>query len=277
LDLLEALILGIVQGATEFLPISSSGHLVLVPWWLGWDNPSLLFDLVLHLGTLVAVLSYFWRDWLTLLRTAARTAPQIRSIRTLMNQDPDARLLILLIMGTIPAVIIGGVFSSIFEAAYANPTEVAAELLVTATILVLTERYRSADRPIAYFTIRDALFVGLAQAFAIFPGISRSGTTIGAGMWRGLSRSEAARFSFLLSVPIIIGAAGYESMKVILDGETISSEELTAMAVGFTAAMVVGYLSIWFLMRLLRQRRLYGFAVYCAVVGTLSLLVALFS
>lgn len=276
MDLLEALILGIVQGATEFLPISSSGHLVLVPWWFGWDNPSLFFDLILHLGTLVAVLSYFWRDWLTLLRTALRIAPQIRSIKNVMNQDPDARLLILLIVATVPAAAIGAIFSGVFEAAYANPKQVAAELLVTAAILVSTERFRSADRPVTALSIREAVVVGLAQALAIFPGISRSGTTIATGMWRGLSRSEAARFSFLLSAPIIFGAAAWQTLQVILDGETISSDELTAMAVGFTASLIVGYLSIWGLMRLLRQRRLYGFAIYCALVGTISLLVALF-
>jgi undecaprenyl-diphosphatase len=270
-DLLKALILGILQGATEFLPISSSGHLVLVPWWLGWDESPLVFDVVVHLGTLVAVLVYFWRDWLTLLRAGFRALQN----RTLSDLDPDARLLLLLVIGTIPAAIFGALLENVFEAAFAEPRATAAFLLVTAALLVFSERRYAANRTLHDLTPTDALFIGAAQAFAIFPGISRSGSTIAAGITRGLSRPLAARFSFLLATPIIMGAGAKQALDVLTGDVIVGSDLVGALIVGFVAAAVVGYASIWFLLRLIQTRRLYGFAVYCAVFGTVSLLVAL--
>lgn len=271
MDLLKALILGILQGATEFLPISSSGHLVLVPWWLGWDESPLVFDVVVHLGTLVAVLVYFWRDWLTLLRAGFRVLQN----RTLSDLDPDARLLLLLAVGTIPAAVIGALLDDVFEAAFGEPRAVAAFLLLTAALLVFSERRYAAHRTLHDLTPADALIIGAAQAFAIFPGISRSGSTIAAGMTRGLSRPLAARFSFLLATPIILGAGAKQAFDVLTGDVTVGSDLVGALVVGFVAAAVVGYASIWFLMRLVQTRRLYGFAAYCAVFGAVSLLVAL--
>lgn len=270
MDLLEALILGIVQGATEFLPVSSSGHLVLVPWWLGFEDQPLFFDVVLHLGTLVAVLVYFWRDWLTLARAG------ITALRNRTLQDPDARLLLLIVIGTIPAALAGVLLEGVFEAAFAEPRAAALFLFVTAGLLVLGERLHAADRPLSDLTIRDALVIGTAQAFAIFPGISRSGSTIAVGIMRGLPRPVAARFSFLLATPIIFGAGAKQGLDVLTGSVTIGDDMTGPLVVGFLAAVVVGLMSIWFLMRLLQVRRLYGFAVYCAVFGALSLLVALF-
>ncbi len=271
MDLLRALVLGIVQGATEFLPISSSGHLVLVPWWLGWDEPPLTFDVVLHLGTLVAVLIYFWRDWLTLLRAG------LRALRNRTFQDPDARLLLLLIVGTIPAALAGALLEGLFESAFSDPPLVAGFLLVTALVLVLSERVYTADRTLDDLTTRDALIIGLAQACAIFPGISRSGSTIATGIWRRLPRAVSARFSFLLSTPIIAGAGAKQGLDLLTGNLTIGQDMVTPLIAGFCAAAVVGFVCIWFLLRLLQRRRLVGFAVYCAAFGTLSLLVALFS
>jgi undecaprenyl-diphosphatase len=271
-DLLRALILGLLQGATEFLPVSSSGHLVLVPWWLGWDEPSLVFDVVLHLGTLMAVLVYFWRDWLTVLR-AGWNALRDRSL-----QDPDARLLLLIILGTVPAALAGALLESMFESAFSDPPLVAFFLLITALLLVLSEHRHVADRPLSDLQARDALTVGVAQAFAIFPGLSRSGSTIAAGLWRGLSRPAAARFSFLLATPIILGTGAKQLLlDVVLGDAAIGHDMVAPMIVGFIAAAITGYACIWFLLRLLQRRRLYGFAVYCAAFGTLSLLVALLS
>ncbi|MCD4684384.1 MAG: undecaprenyl-diphosphate phosphatase [Anaerolineae bacterium] len=272
LDLLKALILGILQGATEFLPISSSGHLVLVPWWLGWDKPPLVFDVVVHLGTLVAVLMYFWRDWLTLLQAGFRVLQK----RTLSDLEPDARLLLLLVVGTLPAAVIGVLLEAVFEAAFAEPRAAAAFLLLTAALLVFSERRYTAHRTLHDLTPVDALIVGVTQAFAIFPGISRSGSTIAAGITRGLSRPLAARFSFLLATPIIMGAGAKQVLDVLIGDVTVGRDLVGALGVGFVAAAVVGYASIWFLMRLIQARRLYGFAAYCAVFGTVSLLVALF-
>lgn len=271
MDLLQALILGILQGATEFLPISSSGHLVLLPWWLGWAEPPLVFDVVVHLGTLVAVLVYFRRDWLTFGRAG------LDALRHHSTEDPDARLLGWIALGTIPAAFAGLLFKDMFEAAFDHPPLVAAFLLVTALVLVVSERYYAAQRNLDNLNARDALTIGLAQAVAIFPGISRSGSTIAAGIGRGLPRPDSARFSFLLAPPVIFGA-GFKEMLDVVTGEAAVGQDLVLpMMAGFVAAAIVGYGCIWFLMRLLQRRRLYGFAMYCAAFGTLSLLVALFS
>lgn len=271
MDLLKALILGIVQGATEFLPVSSSAHLVLVPWWFGWDLPPLVFDIVLHLGTLLAVLVYFWRDWLTLARAG------LRMLLTRSTQDPDARLLLLIIAGTIPAAVIGYLFEDQFESAFSDPAGVAAQLWITALLLVFCERYHSSDRTLDTLTTGDAILVGLAQAAAIVPGISRSGSTIATGMARGYARPAAARFSFLLSAPIIFGAGSKQGLDVLTGDLIIGHDMISPMIVGFVSSAVVGFICIWGLLRMLQRRRLYGFAAYCAVFGTLSLLVALLS
>lgn len=270
-DLLKALVLGILQGATEFLPISSSGHLVLVPWWLNWSEPPLIFDVVVHLGTLVAVLIYFWRDWLALLRAG------VHALRSRTVQDPDTRLLLLILLGTVPAAVAGALLEDVFESAFSKPSLVAAFLLVTALVLVLSERARAAKRGLEDLTTRDALVVGAAQALAIFPGISRSGSTIAAGMMRGLPRPVAARFSFLLATPIIFGAGAKQGLDVIMGDAHVGQALIGPLVVGFVAAALVGYVCIWGLLRLLQRRRLYGFAVYCAAFGVLSLLVALFA
>lgn len=277
MDLLKALILGLLQGATEFLPISSSGHLVLVPWWFGWQESPLIFDVVVHLGTLVAVLVYFWRDWLTLTRAGIHALRNSANL-TYLTQDPDARLVLWLIVGTIPAAVAGMLFEDIFEAAFAEPPLAAFFLLITALLLVFSERRHTAEYTLNDMTAVDVLLIGTAQALAIFPGISRSGSTIAAGMWRGLPRPAAARFSFLLATPIILGA-GFKQVvfDVLTEETTVEQGMIVPLVIGFVAAVVMGYICIWFLLRLLQQRRLYGFAIYCAVVGTVSLLVALFS
>lgn len=271
MDLLRAIFLGTLQGATEFLPISSSGHLVLVPWWLGWDESPLVFDIVLHLGTLVAVLAYFWRDWLTLLR-AGWTALRTRSF-----QDPDARLLLFLVLGTIPAALAGLLLEDFFASVFGEPWVVGIFLLITAALLAASERLYSTTNALSCMTARNALAIGLAQACAILPGLSRSGSTIATGMWLGYSRPAAARFSFLLAAPITFGAGFKQVLDVLFGNETIARDMVAPMIVGFIAALIIGYLCIWFLLRLVQRRRLYGFALYCAVFGTLSLLVALLS
>lgn len=275
MDLIEAIVLGILQGATEFLPVSSSGHLVLVPWYLGWDDPPLTFDVVVHLGTLVAVLVYFWRDWLTLIR-AGWTALKTRSIHHNPDQELDARLLALLLVGTVPAALAGLFLESKFDR-LSEPPVVAALLLVTAGLLAFSERHLTADRSLGDLTLRDALTIGLAQAFAILPGISRSGSTIAAGIARGLPRASAARYSFLLGTPIILGAGAKQMLDLLLSNEPLGDGMALALVAGFLSAALVGYACVWFLMRLLQRTRLYGFAIYCAVFGTLSLLVALLS
>ncbi len=183
----------------------------------------------------------------------------------------------MLVLGTIPAALVGGLLEDQIASVFGRPALVAVLLLVTALLLVFSERHYTADRSLSDLSARDALFVGAAQALAILPGISRSGSTIAAGILRGTPRAVAARFSFLLAAPIIFGAGIKQALDLLLTDENLAEGMESAMAVGFISAAVVGFLCIWFLMRLLQRQRLYGFAVYCAVFGTLSLLVALFS
>jgi undecaprenyl-diphosphatase len=280
-NLFQALLLGILQGASEFLPISSSGHLVLVPWLLNWPAPGLTFDAVVHWGTAAAVVAYFWRDWVTLVGAAIHTLRETGFFRrnpVSRGAEPsqgstDARLAWLILLGTIPAAVIGYLFDDFFETMFARPVAAAGFLLVTAALLTASERIGRREHDLDSLTWSDALLVGLAQALAIFPGVSRSGATIAAGLTRNLKRASAARFSFLLATPIIL-AAGLFKLVDLAEAGGLASQG-SALILGFVAAAVVGYGCIHFLMRYLQQRRLYPFAVYCAVAGILCLLVAL--
>lgn len=263
MSIIEAIVLGIVQGLTEFIPVSSSAHLVLVPWWLGWDPPPLSFDTFLHLGTLLAVVTYFWRDWWDL---AQAVIDRLRG----RGDDAKWRLAVAIVVGTIPAAIIGYLFESYFEAMFGEPALVAAMLLVTGVILIFAEAWKRGGLPLASIRLSDAALIGLAQAVAIVPGISRSGATIATGLLRGLDRPAAARYSFLLSAPIIFGA-GIFQLKSLAEGG-IDSIGVTPLIVGFIAAALSGFLAIRFLMRYLQTRSLYLFAGYVWVFGTLSLL-----
>jgi undecaprenyl-diphosphatase len=278
MNLFQALILGIIQGATEFLPVSSSGHLVLAPWLLGWNHPEsawyldpkdpfqLAFDVVLHLGTILAVLIYFWRDWLDLIQGVFHAARR----RTI--DDPKAKLALLIVLGTIPAALIGFTLDEFFESMFQQETAAAAFLLVTATFLFLTERLGRRERDLEQITWLDALLIGLGQALAIFPGISRSGATIATGLTRGLKREPAARFSFLLATPIILGAGAFKILDLAQAGDLTG--RAPALAVGFLGAGIVGFGCIHFLMCYLQRHSLYPFAIYCAALSSISLIIA---
>ena len=266
MDILQALILGIVQGATEFLPVSSSGHLVLVPWWLGWNPPGLVFDTTLHLGTIVAVIVYFYRDLLDIV---------VAWLHGLAGRGmtPKAWLGWWLILGTIPAAVLGFLFEDFFESMFGTPPVVAALLVVTGVILAVSERLGRRRRALDKLGWLDAVIIGCAQAVAIAPGISRSGTTIAAGLLRGLRREEAARFSFLLSIPVIVGAGLMQLLHLAREAQPAG--QTTLLAIGFVAAAVTGYVAIRFMLRYLEQRSLYPFAIYCWVAGAVSLIAAL--
>lgn len=259
----QAILLGILQGVTEFLPVSSSGHLVIVPYLLGWPDPGLAMDTLLHLGSLVAIVAFFWSDLWRLFHAG------IGSLRQHSLADPQARVAWGVVVATVPAALLGFLFEDSVERLFGAPMAAAAFLLGTALLLVLSEVLGSRQRPITSLSWLDALFIGLAQALAIVPGLSRSGSTIAAGLFAGLRREDAARFSFLLSVPIILGSGLYQLAKLVVGGWTGIS--MTAVLVGMVAAGVSGYLAIAGLMTLVRRRSLYGFAAYCAVFGTLVL------
>ncbi len=267
MSLIHALLLGLLQGATEFLPVSSSGHLVLVPWFLGWPAPGLAYDALVHWGTAVAVVGYFWQDWAALL-TAAWRALRRRSLA-----DPQARLFALLILGTVPGALIGWLLEDFFEGMFGRPAAASAFLLVTAAVLALSERLSTRGRGTEDLSWSDALVVGLAQAAAILPGLSRSGMTIAAGMGRGLRRESAARFSFLLSTPIILGAGLLQVWDLVQAGELMA--QVPVLAVGFLSALVSGLACIHYLLRYLQRHPLYPFALYCAGLGIVGLTIAL--
>ena len=265
MSVIQAIILGIVQGATEFIPVSSSGHLVLVPWLLGWDPPGLVFDTVVHWGTLVAVLGFFWRDWSVLIWG---------SIRGAVARDwsrPQLRMVCLLAAGTLPAATIGFVFEDFFESLFGEPGWVSVFLLVTAVILAVSERLGRRSRKLEELRIGDALVIGLGQAAAIAPGISRSGSTIAAGLFRGFGRADAAKFSFLLATPVIIGAGLFKLLGLV--GATDLAASIPTLVAGFLASAVCGYACIGALLRFLQRHTLYVFSVYCVLLGCFCLVV----
>ncbi len=249
--MLTAAAWGLIQGLTEFLPISSSGHLILVPALFGFDEPSLAASVMLHLGTLVAVLAYYRSDLLRLFHL--RTDPESR------------RVLMLLVVGTIPAAIVGFSLSGPIEVVFSEPWLVAVALMVTGVILLFTSLVGRGVRRLAEGRWTDGVVVGLSQAFALLPGISRSGMTISAGMAQGFERREAARYSFLLSIPAIAGAALVDGLDLVREGG-FSTDLLVGMAV----AAVVGYLAIAGLLRVLTRVGLLPFAAYCLVFGAVA-------
>ncbi len=274
MNILHAIILGIVQGLTEFIPVSSSAHLVLVPWVFGWPAPGLLFDTMLHWGTLTAVVAYFWRDWISIIRGFFRSltahGPWNSSTHGRLA-DADSRLAWGIIIGSLPAVVFGVLFEAFFESLFGSPAAVAVFLLVTAGILTLSERLGSRTRSLKTLTMTDAVAVGFAQAVAIAPGISRSGATIAAGLARGLKREDAARYSFLLSTPIIFGAGLKQLLDVVTSGASAAAPWGAVLA-GTLAAALSGYLCIRFLLAYLRSGKLYVFAAYLVMVSVAILI-----
>lgn len=270
LELIQAIILGIVQGLTEFLPVSSSGHLLLGQFFLGLNQNrfGLSFDVALHMGTLVAIISYFWRD---LIRMAHAF---LRSFTHRDLDDPDQRLAYLVITSTVPAALIGFLFEGFFEGAARSPWVVVFNLVLVGILFIVGEAVGSHSRRASKLGFGEALVIGLAQATALVPGVSRSGATITLGLFLGLRREEAARFSFLMSVPIIAGAGTLQAAQVIATG--MDAQQIALFAVGFIVSAVVGYVTIRFLLNYLIDHSLRAFAYYrfalAAVVVVLLLL-----
>ena len=259
----QAIIYGIVQGLTEFLPVSSTAHLILLPWVAGWPDPGLSFDVALHLGTLIALLIYFRADWIALISSA------LGIIRG-RPQAPDARMAMQIVIATIPGAIAGALFEHKVEDALRAPQVIALMLIALALVLVVAEWMGRRKKSLDEISWGDAITVGVAQAFAIIPGVSRSGVTITAGLFRGMKRDTAARFSFYLSTPIIAGAVAKRSLEILKAGATI--EQLTPFIIGILASGIVGYLAIAFLMRYLQTRTTYVFVYYRIALGIAVLL-----
>ncbi len=263
---LQAVVIGIIQGLTEFLPISSSAHLIVVPQLLGWNDPFLNsneFDVMLHLGTLAALLVYFGRDLAGLARAFGYSVRQRR-----IGGDPQRRLAWLLLLTVIPAALLGVALEEFFDTFFRDELGVdGVLLLVGAGLLALAERFGSRARDLDRLRARDALAIGLAQAFALFPGISRSGITIAAGLFVGLDRPAAARFAFLMGTPIIAGA-GLWKLRSLLSGE-VGPFDPTVLFVGMAAAAISGLLAIGFLLAYLQRRSTALFIGYRVVFALL--------
>lgn len=263
MTLFYSLLLGIVQGLTEFIPISSTAHLLIVEYLLHLPATdfSLAFDVLVQLGTLLALIIYFWRDWLSL----------IKAFFAVPFSTDENRLAWYVIIASIPALLAGFLLRHAIEGLFKTPLiEACIRLFSAAILLALAEYFGKRTRRIDGLTWLDALIVGLFQILAVFPGASRSGTTISGGMLRGFDRPSAARFAFLISAPVMLAAGAYEALGLLkLPGFT---SFLPGLAIGFVAAAIVGWLAIGWLLGYLNRHSLYVFAAYCAVLGLLALL-----
>jgi undecaprenyl-diphosphatase len=254
----QAIVLGIVQGLTEFLPVSSSGHLILIPWLLKWQvDPGLAFDVVLHLGTLLALIVFYWREWLEM-------------GLSLVNGDRvRRRLLFLLIVASVPGAIIGVLLEKQAETIFRSPVLIAVTLATLGIILWAADAFGSKKRKIDDLTFVDALLIGLSQALAIIPGVSRSGATITTARMLGIERADAANFSFLMATPIIAGAGLHEAHKAFSSGLT------PQLGWGFGASAVFGLIAIVWLLNYVRTNTYRPFAIYRIVLAAIVVAVAL--
>ena len=263
MTILQSILLGIIQGLTEFLPISSSAHLVITPYLLGWEIPpqeAFIFDVLVQLGTLLAVIVFFWKDLYSII---------LGVINGLIHKnplsEPASRLGWVLVLATVPAVIAGALLKNPIERLFGNPVATGILLFGTAALLVIAEIFGKRIRQIEAISFLDALIIGLFQTISLLPGISRSGSTISGGMIRNLDRPSAARFSFLMSIPVMLGAGTL----AIVDLSHLPnfSTQIPTLIIGFITSAVVGYFSIRWLLTYLVTRRLFPFAIYCIAVA----------
>jgi len=270
MTLFQAIFLGIIQGLTEFLPISSSAHLVLTPYLLGWQmapDEAFVFNVLVQMGTLLAVIVYFWKDFWGIGQEMVGNLLQGKPFAS-----SQSRLGWLIILATLPAGVIGLAIKDLVEAAFASHIATAIFLLVTAVFLVTAERVGKRSRSLDQLNWKDALWIGFFQAASIFPGVSRSGSTITGGMLRNVERPTAARFSFLISLPIMLAAGGL----ALVDLTQIAnlSSYIPVIISGLATSTVVGYLSIRWLLRFLNTHTLVGFALYCIALSLLVLAIS---
>ena len=263
MTLFQSFLLGIIQGLTEFIPISSTGHLLIAQQLLGIPSSKEVFSflVIVKLGTLVSLLAFYWKELLSIAKGVLR----------FQHPSPERNLGIYILLATIPALIAGYLLNDLVEKFFQRPMLQASIRLFTAAVLMATaERFTPKNRHLDSMTWYHSLFIGVMQVFAVFPGASRSGTTISGGMYMGFDRPSAARFAFLMSVPVMLAAGGYEMLQVLQLPNTM--ELFPLFAVGFVTAAVVGWFSIKWLIDYLSRRSLYVFAIYCAVVGTIVFL-----
>ena len=267
MNLIDAVILGLIQGLTEFLPVSSSGHLVLGKALLDVHEKGIAFEVFVHFGTLLSVLAVYRRDIYGLIQSLFMALHEPGQINTYYRQDRSFRLLIYILAGSVPAGVVGILFNDPIEKAFDDPGMVSGMLIVTGTILLLTRFIRPPQREMSFI---HAVLIGCAQALAIMPGISRSGSTISMALYLGIAREEAARYSFLLAVPVILGATVLKLVELMHD--LPPAAEVLDLAVGTIISFISGYAAIKLLLLFIRSGKLNYFAWYCYGVGALGLL-----
>lgn len=271
MPLLEVIVLGIIQGLTEFLPISSTAHLVLIPALVGWPDPGLSFDIALHVGTLAAVLIYFFRDWVQII---------VNGFGMKWGPDPSLRgnkmLLWLLIAGTIPAGIAGLLFQKQADSTLRTPIVIGIAMVFIGLFMWWADAATRAHKEMRHISMADSLFVGLGQALAVIPGVSRSGITISCGLLRHLDRESAARFSFLLSTPVILGAAAKDAWDLFRHEGGVPHEMKVAFGLGILTSAITGCLTIGFFLKYLRRRNLNVFVAYRVIFGIMVIALAFF-
>lgn len=270
MTLWQALVLGVVQGLTEFLPVSSSGHLVLFQNLFGMKEPMLAFDIAVHGGTLLAILTFFHKDVFDILKDFAdffRKAVSKKNVPTASIQPPHRGLWVCILITLIPTGIMAVCFKHLFETAFSKLIFVAAAWFVMGVLLILSERFQKGQKDLSVIHYGDAFWIGLVQGIALLPGISRSGSTILAGMFLGIKKEDAAKFSFLISIPAVAGAVVMD----LKEGLQYFSAHTAVVLTGFFAAAISGYFVIRWLMGLIRQGRFFLFGYYCIAVSLFAL------
>lgn len=273
MEIYQGIILGIMQGLTEFLPVSSSGHLALGQSFFGITEPTLFFDVSLHMGTLMAVAVVFYQDIKRMIMALIALFKQVFSggnAREMLREDEDIRFVSLIIVGSIPTAILGLVLKSYVHTFSSSLSVVGCMLLVTGTFLWMSRNASSGGDGVMAFGFKRALFVGVCQGMAVIPGISRSGATISAALFSGIDRETAARFSFLLSIPAIVGAEILSFKDFIEQGSSIN---MAATLCGTLISFGVGYAALVLLLRIVKKGRLHLFAPYCWGLGTIAILI----
>lgn len=272
MPLIEVILLGIVQGLTEFLPVSSTAHLVVIPRLFGWPDPGLAYDIALHVGTLAAVLIYFFRDWIQILAGGFRF--------TLSGGDPELRhnpmLLWYLVLGTLPAGVAGLALQKAADSSLRTLPIIGASAILIGLFLWWADHASRGKKSMGNISISDSLVVGFLQVLAIIPGVSRSGITISGGLVRNMDRPTAARFSFLLSTPIILGAAAKDAWDLLKHKESIPPEMQMAFALGIAISAITGCLTIGLFIKYLRRASLNVFVAYRIVFGIMVIALAFF-
>jgi undecaprenyl-diphosphatase len=273
MNMLQAIVLGAIQGFTEFLPVSSSGHLVLFQHIFGLKEAELLFDISVHLGTLIAVFIFFRHDIYAVILSVLRYLKRIFKTGSFAvgNEDSDLKLALLIIIGSVPTAIIGLLFHKVAEQLFSSVIIAGSMLILTGIILSFTRRVKNSERGIPLFSVKEAFIIGISQGLAVMPGLSRSGTTISTGLFLGLNHETAAKYSFLLSIPAILGAT-------LLSFGDFARSSIIDTKIHMTGAFVsalTGYMALKILFYIVKKGRLHYFAPYCLIIGIISIIAGL--